>query len=144
MKSILSFLFVLGSLFSVSGQQDTDRQAVEKAILNYVESVYEADTTKAFESVAKFLSKRGYFTTKTGEAKEATMSFEQLIRLVKRWKNTQTITPESPKKITIYEVLDKTASAKLEALWGIDYFHLAKIEGKWMIVNVLWQDPPKR
>ncbi len=26
----------------------------------------------------------------------------------------------------------------------MDYFHLAKYDGKWMIVNVLWQSLPPR
>jgi hypothetical protein len=39
-------------------------------------------------------------------------------------------------------VLDQTASAKLEAWWGIDHVHLAKFDGKWMIVNVAWQTFP--
>jgi hypothetical protein len=29
------------------------------------------------------------------------------------------------------------------ALWGIDYMHLAKYDGKWKIVNILWQEPPQ-
>lgn len=36
-------------------------------------------------------------------------------------------------------ILDKTASAKLTAHWGVDSFHLAKIDGQWRIVQVLWQ-----
>ena len=47
-------------------------------------------------------------------------------------------------RITVYDVLDQTATAKLVAEWGIDYMHLAKFDGKWMIVNVLWQSPPKK
>ena len=36
-------------------------------------------------------------------------------------------------------------SAKITALWGIDYIHLARAtpDGKWKIVNVLWQEHPK-
>jgi hypothetical protein len=68
------------------------------------------------------------------------MNFEQLVRLAQRWKATQNITAETPKKITVFDVLDKIASAKVEAKWGIDLFHLAKIDGRWMIINVLWQD----
>jgi hypothetical protein len=120
-----------------------DRQAVERAILNYVEAFYEADTTKALESVAPYLSKRGYYT-QNGEAREATMSFSQLVSLAKRWKSSQEITSSTPKKVTIFEVLDKTATAKVEAKWGIDYFHLGKINGKWTIVNVLWQEYPSK
>ncbi|MGH9838243.1 MAG: nuclear transport factor 2 family protein [Blastocatellia bacterium] len=38
-----------------------------------------------------------------------------------------------------------SASAKLVAEWGMDYFHLAKYDGKWKIVNVMWQSlPPKK
>ena len=40
------------------------------------------------------------------------------------------------------DVLDKTATAKLTADWGVDYFHLARFDGQWQIVNVMWQSPP--
>jgi hypothetical protein len=44
--------------------------------------------------------------------------------------------------VEIFEVLDQTASAKLTAFWGIDYMHLAKYDGEWKIVQVLWQSAP--
>jgi len=28
---------------------------------------------------------------------------------------------------------------KLEAAWGIDYIHLTKFSGEWMIMNVIWE-----
>jgi len=36
----------------------------------------------------------------------------------------------------------KTATAKLTAFWGIDYFQLEKIEDKWMIRHIIWQSHP--
>lgn len=50
----------------------------------------------------------------------------------------------APKEIAILDVADQTASAKLTAWWGIDYLHLAKYDGKWMITQVLWQSPPPK
>ena len=135
---------VLSMAAFISFAQDGEKQMVEKAIHNYVDAFYQADTTKAYESIARDLAKRGYYTGKDGKVNEAKMSFEQLIRLAQRWKNSQNITPESPKKITVFEILDKIATAKVEAQWGIDYFHLAKINGNWMIINVLWQEYPKK
>lgn len=44
----------------------------------------------------------------------------------------------------MFDVLDQTASAKLTAMWGVDYFHLAKYDGQWKIVNILWQEPPPK
>lgn len=46
--------------------------------------------------------------------------------------------------MTIFDVLDQTATVKLVAEWGTDYMHLAKFDGKWMIINVLWQSPKKQ
>ncbi len=49
---------------------------------------------------------------------------------------------DAPKNVEVLDVLNQTASAKLTASWGIDYMHLAKYDGKWKIVQVLWQSPP--
>jgi hypothetical protein len=46
--------------------------------------------------------------------------------------------------VEIYDVQDQTASAKLTAWWGTDYLLLARIDGRWMIRQVLWQSPPRR
>ena len=143
-STILFFFLITVFSFSAQAQNDAERFSIEKAIMNYVNAFYEADTTKAYESIARDLAKRGYYTTKEGNVAEAKMSFEQLVRLAQRWKASQTITAETPRKVTVFEVLDKIASAKVEAKWGIDYFHLAKINGVWTIINVLWQDYPKK
>ncbi len=72
------------------------------------------------------------------------MTFERLVELAATWNVDGTAIPkDAPKRIEILDVLDKTASAKLTASWGVDYFHLAKYDGKWMIVHVLWQSIPK-
>jgi hypothetical protein len=133
-------LLVLCFFTSLAFSQHNDQKEIEAAILNYVNAFYEADTTKAYESIARDLAKKGYYTNKEGAVMEAKMSFEQLVSLAQRWKSSQNITPETPKKVTVFDVLGKIASAKVEAKWGIDYFHLAKINGKWTIQHVLWQD----
>ena len=109
-----------------------------------MEAFYEADTSKAYESVARDLAKRGYYQSKDGAQREAKMSFEQLVKLAQQWKASQNITDATPRKITVFEILDRIATAKVEAKWGIDYFHLAKQNGKWTIINVLWQDYPTK
>ena len=39
-------------------------------------------------------------------------------------------------------MLDQTAVAKVYAWWGTDYLTMARYEGEWKIVQVLWQSPP--
>lgn len=42
----------------------------------------------------------------------------------------------------LFDVQDQTASAKLTAWWGTDYLLLAREQGRWVILQVLWQSPP--
>ena len=124
-----------------------ESKEVKKAILDYVNGLYNADSTMIERSVHPELRKRGYWYNKKESAyrDNLDMSFEQLRNLAARWNVDGTSANEnSPKDIVIYDVLDRTASAKLTAEWGVDYFHLAKLDGKWMIMNVIWQSLPDK
>ena len=88
--------------------------------------------------------KYGYWSGGEGQPyRGSAMNFEELFQLAAEWNADGTrANDDSPKGIDIYDVLDKTASAKLTAEWGIDYFHLEKIEDKWMIRHAMWQSHP--
>ncbi len=66
------------------------------------------------------------------------------LEIAKNFNKDGKLSKNAPKDVVIYEVMDQTASVKLVADWGIDYMHLAKFDGKWMIINVLWQSYPKK
>src|SRR5690242_1613053 len=120
----------------------TDYEAVKQAIVDYVEGVYGADSTRIERSVHPDLAKRGFFRKEEG-ATESIMPFKQFIEHTKTYNKDGQFPPDSPKEVIIYEILDHTASAKLIAAWGIDYMHLAKYGDTWMIVHVLWQTHPQ-
>jgi hypothetical protein len=118
---------------------------VRQAVLDYVEGVYAVSPERIERSVHPDLVKRGFFVKKNEIAYSfAPMTFAQLVALSKNYNKNGTIPKDAPKEIVIFDVLDQTASIKLTAVWGIDYMHLAKYDGKWMITNVLWQSPPKQ
>lgn len=119
-----------------------DYDAIRRAILDYVEGVYEANPTRIERSVHPELAKRGFFVNNQ-KATESIMTFTQFLEHTKTYNKDGQFPPDSPKEIVIYEVLDHTASVKLIAAWGIDYMHLAKYDGRWMIVHVLWQSTPE-
>jgi hypothetical protein len=120
---------------------EKERKAVERAILDYVESAYTVDPSLTRRSVHPNLAKLG-FVEQDGQYVERPMTFEELVEVVKVFNKDGKIPPDAPKKVTVYEILDQTASARVEAWWGVDYVHLARFDGKWMIVNVLWQTLP--
>ncbi|MGH7461276.1 MAG: nuclear transport factor 2 family protein, partial [Longimicrobiales bacterium] len=122
----------------------TDHEGVRQAILDYVEGIYEQTPERIRRSVHPTLAKRGYQVPRDSTRyHEYPMTFDQLVNVARTFNQTRWIKPDAPKRIEIFDVLDQTATAKLTAVWGIDYFHLAKFDGKWMIVNVMWQAPPE-
>jgi hypothetical protein len=73
------------------------------------------------------------------------MPFPDFLSYANRIKGGASKTPAgAPKDITVFDVQDQTASAKLTAWWGTDYLLLAKEKGRWMIIQVLWQSPPPK
>lgn len=124
-------------------QLPDDRGAVKQAVLDYVEALYEADSARIERSVHKDLFKLGFERDQDGTYKPYRMTYQELYDLAGRWNKTGRIPKNSKKEIVVYDVADQTASAKLTAMWGIDYLHLAKFDGKWMITDILWQTPPR-
>ena len=149
-RRLLLIAFAVLLLADTASAQTTaataaDRDAVRQAALDYVEGIYQVDPSRIERSVHKNLTKRG-FCREPAEAAyrpESVMTFDQLMKLTAAW-NKDGKRDTSIKQVEVLDVLDQTASAKIVALWGIDYMHLAKYDGRWMIVNVLWQTPPKR
>lgn len=127
-------------------QNQADREAVRQAVLDYVEGIYNVEPSRIERSVHPKLAKTGFYQGSKDETYRpgSNMTFEQLVEVAKNWNKAGKLRKDAPKEITVYDVLDQTATAKLVAEWGIDYMHLAKFDGKWMIINVLWQSPPKK
>lgn len=121
-----------------------DREAVRRAVLDYVEGFYEGDSTKLVRSVRPEVFKYGFWRARdsTRYAGEQ-MSWPEFLAYARRVKaNNRQAPATAPKQIELYDVQDQTASAKLTASWGTDYLLLGKYDGKWMIGSVMWQGPP--
>ena len=124
--------------------QSEDRDAVRRAVLDYVEGFYEGDSAKLARSVRPEIFKYGFWRARdsTRYAGEQ-MKYQEFFDYARRVKqNNRQAPPTAPKTVEVYEVQNQTASAKLTASWGTDYLLLGKYDGKWMISSVMWQSPP--
>lgn len=119
---------------------DADRAAIEAAATDYVEALYRVEPSRIERSVHRDLVKRGFFPDNQGVWQEAMMTYQELHDLAGRWNANGNITATtSPWRVTVLEVLDHTATARVTADWGIDHMHLARYDGQWKIIHVLWQ-----
>ena len=141
---VLSFAGLLRA-DDIGTKMSAEEKAVERACLDYVEGVYQVKPELIERSVHKKLTKFGYWRQPgQGEYRPSPMTYQQLYDLSKTYNKNGRIPKDAPKEVTVFDVLDRTASAKLVAHWGIDYFHLIKEEGKWKILQVVWQSAPEQ
>jgi hypothetical protein len=147
MKRVMLGMVMACALAGISlprAQQPDERDAVKAAVLDYVEGIYQAQPDRIQRSVHPDLAKRGYYRKRGEQAfTSEPMTYQQLFDLAGRWnKDGKRPIATYPKDVVVYDVLNQTATAKLTAMWGVDYMHLAKYDGTWKIVNILWQEPP--
>lgn len=132
----------LGAPSMVSAQGAEDRVGVERAALDYLEGFYEGDTAKIRRGVHPDVQKFGFAMEGDGYERYP-MSFQGMLDFATRVKESENF-PDSdaPKRVEILDVLDQTAAVKVYAWWGSDYLQMARYDGEWKIVHVLWQTPP--
>jgi len=141
----LFLLVIAGFLFSVpvvNGQtqvSDADRQAITQTALDYVEGWYEANPERMERALHPDLAKRVVFTDDKGRSRLEQMSAMGLVQGVKRGGGKDIPKERQQKDITILDVFENAASVKAVMSGWIDYMHMAKVNGRWVIVNVLWE-----
>lgn len=125
-------------------QRAAEAQAIERAVLDYVESAYLVKPEYVDRSVHRDLVKLG-FTQRAGDAawKRHDMDFDGLRSLVARWNADGSMPADAQKEVTVLGHLDRIAAAKVSAHWGVDYFQLVREGGRWKIRQVLWQSHPQ-
>ena len=141
----LALAFFLAAPSTAQQPANADKEAVRQAVLDYVEGIYNVEPARIERSVHPNLAKLGFYRPPADAAYRpgSRMAFLQLVEIAKTYNKDGQLRKDPRKEIAIYDVLEQTATVKLTAEWGIDYMHLAKFEGKWMIVNVLWQSHAK-
>jgi putative lumazine-binding protein len=122
-------------------QKANDTELVRQAALNYVTAVYESKPELIEQSVHPQLTKHGFMRQNDGTYKQGQMTYAQLLDVARNW-NKDRKRDTSIKEVQVLDVLDQTATAKVRAAWGIDYMQLAKFDGTWKIINIVWQTPP--
>ena len=142
----VSFLLVLilASVASILGQADADREAIKRTALNYAEGWYEGNADKMESALHPHLSKRIVRTNDKGQSGLGQMTAMELVQGTRGGFGKQTPAAEQQKDVTILDMLGGAATVKLEMRDWVDYMHIGKFNGKWVIINVLWETKPKK
>ena len=147
-RTHLSTIFIIALTFSISSSvfatPVSDKEAIEKTAMNYIEGFYEGDESKLKAVLQTDLQKFGFWKGKDSDEYKfaGQMTFEKAIAMandVKAKKNFAK--PDAPKKVELINSTNKIAIVKVTAYWGVDYMMLSKNNDKWMIAQILWEGP---
>ncbi len=142
-RAILAAVLVLTPCVAMA-QTAADSSAIVATALDYIEGYYTGDGERMERALHPDLAKRIVMTNPTtGESLLQDMTAEQLVGATRMGYGKQV--PESDRRmdVTILDIYENAASVKIMAHEWIDYLHIAKYEGNWVIVNVLWELTPE-
>jgi hypothetical protein len=135
----LAVVAVLGSEPAAS-----DLEAIKATALDYGQGWYEGSAERMERALHPDLAKRVLFPDpRSGKGKIDHMSAMSLVQATRAGHGARTPTDKRRTDVTVLDVFGNAACVKLEMHDWVDYMHMSKIGGKWVIVNVLWEMNPE-
>jgi hypothetical protein len=124
-------------------QSPADAAAIKQTALDYIEGWYEGNAERMESALHPELAKRMVDKNPAnGKSRLNQMSAMSLVQGTRAAYGKSTPKEKQQKDVTILDVYENAASVKIVASGWIDYLHMAKFNGKWVIVNVLWELKP--
>jgi hypothetical protein len=125
-------------------QTAADSSAIRATALDYVEGWYEGDGERMARAVHPELVKRIVVSdSATKRSVIDNMGATALVNGARRGWGKETPAARRQKDVTILDIFGNAASVKAVMADWIDYLQIAKVDGRWVIVNVLWEQKPR-
>ena len=146
-KALLGFctICLLLSVPAVAEEQEDDKaewEAVRQVCLDYFEGWFYGDADRFLSALHPELAKRIPWKNESGKMILRPSDREEMAEYIRSGR-TKKSPEEAQIKVKVFDVSHGVATAVGSCSTFFDYMHLAKIDGKWWIVNVLWQVYPR-
>lgn len=128
----------------VQAQTSADTAAIRAAALDYAEGWYEGNPDRMGRALHPELVKRIVVSdTATGRSVLQNMGASALVNGTRHGYGKETPKERRQKEVSVLDIFGHAASAKVVMADWVDYMQLAKVDGRWVIVNVLWERKPR-
>ena len=143
--ALVVVLMTLTSAYAQTTEANSDAAAIRQTALDYIEGWYEGNAERMERALHPELAKRIVRTNpQNNQSRLDQMSALSLVLGTRRGGGKDTAKDRQQKDVTVLDVYENAASVKIIASDWIDYLHLAKWRGRWVIVNVLWELKPAK
>ena len=141
-RILTPIVLALGFAVPAHGQSPADSAAITATAMDYIEGYYTGDGARMERALHPELAKRIVEQGAEGSALR-NMTAEQLIAVTQRGGGKMLPAERKQMDVTILDIYRNVAAVKIVAGDWIDYLHVARFDGRWVIVNVLWELKPQ-
>jgi hypothetical protein len=146
MRYLASSLLGLSLLSGPAAQAQSaaDSAAIRATALDYVEGWYLGDAARMERALHPELAKRIVNTNpQNGRSSLGSQGALTLVQSTRNGGGRNTPAEQQQKDVVILDIFQNAASVRATMSGWIDYMHLARWNGRWVIVNVLWELKPQ-
>jgi len=144
----LTTLVVCAALYGgapiLRAQTAADSAAIRATAHDYIDGWWTGDAERMERALHGKLAKRMVFTDSSGHSRLSDMTAMELVQNVRAGGGTHTPKPEQKSEVTILDLFRNAAIVKVDAGAWIDYLQESRWNGRWVIVNVLWELRPRQ
>jgi hypothetical protein len=124
-------------------QTAADSAAIRETALNYVDGWYTGDGPRMRSALHPELVKRISQQDQGGAWRLSGMTAEELVAGTARGGGSRTPEAQRDREVVILDIFGNAASVRTTMSGWVDYMHMARVDGRWQIVNVLWELKPR-
>jgi hypothetical protein len=144
LPSFCLVFFGLTAVQPLTAQAAADSAAIRATAMDYIEGWYAGDDARMEKALHPELAKRVVTTDqRAGHSQLESIGAMTLILRTRAGGGSHTPPARQQKDYTLLDIFSDAAVAKIVASDWVDYLELAKWNGRWVILNVLWEYKPK-
>ncbi|HVH08608.1 MAG TPA: nuclear transport factor 2 family protein [Gemmatimonadales bacterium] len=141
MKAWLVSLALVGLARGARAQSAADSAAIRTTALDYIDGWYTNDAARMERALHPHLAKRLVYVDSSGHSHLVDLTALELVQ------GTKAHPPVAPadrrEEITVLSLFGNAAVVRIDASTWVDFLEEIKWNGRWVIINVVWENRPK-
>ena len=139
----LAALALVPAALRAQAPTTADSAAIRRAALDYAQSWYAGDSAQMRRALHAGLAKRIVRPEPGAPGALDEMTADELVAAAGRGHGKGTPAANRRADVRILDVFEGIASVRTDMHGWVDYMQLARVDGQWRIVNVLWAMRPR-
>jgi hypothetical protein len=136
----LSLGLACGVVPLARAQSAADSAAIRTTALDYIDGYYSADAPRMERALHNHLAKRLVYSDSAGRSHLVDLTALELVQATGR--HPAAPAAERREDVKILDIFGNAAMVKIDATGWVDYLQEVKWNGRWVIINVVWENRP--